>query len=81
MIPWRGADSFPGTAYTGASLNPVRSFGCAVASDFPGYHWIYWVGPALGAALASGFYHFVKFFHYEEVNPGQDSSTDGRDAV
>jgi aquaporin related protein len=41
---------------------------------FPGYHWIYWVGPVLGACIAAGYYHFVKYFRYEEVNPGQDTS-------
>ncbi|KAI1348173.1 aquaporin-like protein [Xylaria sp. FL0043] len=64
----------PGVYYTGGSLNPARSFGCAVAApSFPGYHWIYWVGPGLGAVLAAGYYRFVKFCHYEEVNPGQDA--------
>ncbi|KAK6066635.1 aquaporin related protein [Seiridium cupressi] len=66
----------PGVYYTGGSLNPVRSFGCAVASrSFPGYHWIYWLGPTLGAILAALYYRFVKAAHYEEANPGQDSAT------
>ncbi|KAI0523669.1 aquaporin-like protein [Xylaria bambusicola] len=65
----------PGVYFTGGSLNPARSFGCAVATPrFPGYHWIYWVGPGLGAALAAAYYRFVKMCHYEEVNPGQDAS-------
>lgn len=64
-----------GVYYTGGSLNPARSFGVAVASRyFPGYHWIYWVGPLLGALLASAFFYLVKFLRYEDVNPGQDSS-------
>lgn len=64
-----------GVFYTGGSLNPARSFGCAVAGrSFPGYHWIYWLGPVLGAALAALYYRFVKWAHYEEVNPGQDSA-------
>ncbi|KAM5358590.1 hypothetical protein ACJZ2D_015158 [Fusarium nematophilum] len=67
----------PGVFVTGGSLNPVRSFGCAVAgADFPGYHWIYWVGPALGAVLAAGYYRLVKRMHYEEANPGQDAPYD-----
>lgn len=64
-----------GVYYTGASLNPSRSFGPAVAgTSFPGYHWIYWVGPFLGAVVAAGYYRFVKFFNYEEANPMQDSA-------
>jgi aquaporin related protein len=54
---------------------PARSFGPAVAgTSFPGYHWIYWIGPLLGAVLAAGYYRFVKYFNYEEANPGQDSA-------
>lgn len=65
-----------GVYFTGGSLNPARSFGPAVASaQFSGYHWIYWVGPLLGAAIAAGYFRFVKFFDYEEANPGQDAST------
>lgn len=64
-----------GVFYTGGSLNPARSFGCAVAGrSFVGYHWIYWLGPVLGALLAAAYYRFVKWVHYEEVNPGQDSA-------
>lgn len=62
-----------GVFYTGGSLNPARSFGpCVVLRAFPGYHWIYWLGPALGALLAVGFYRFVKMLEYETANPGQD---------
>lgn len=62
-----------GTAYTGASLNPARSLGCAVAARFfPGYHWIYWLGPLLGSLLAAGFYRLAKYANYEEANSGQD---------
>nr|POE89910.1 aquaporin-1 [Quercus suber] len=62
-----------GVYFTGGSLNPARSFGpCVVTHLFPGYHWIYWLGPALGAVLAVGFYRFVKVLEYETANPGQD---------
>nr|POE62506.1 aquaporin-1 [Quercus suber] len=62
-----------GVYFTGGSLNPARSFGpCVVTHIFPGYHWIYWLGPALGAVLAVGFYRFVKVLEYETANPGQD---------
>jgi len=63
------------TYFTGGSLNPARSFGPSVVShNFPGYHWIYWVGPILGSLLASGFYKFIKMLEYESANPNQDAS-------
>jgi aquaporin related protein len=64
-----------GVYYTGGSLNPTRSFGPAAAGGgFVGYHWIYWLGPTLGAFVSAGYFRFVKYFDYEEANPGQDSS-------
>ena len=62
-----------GDYYTGGSLNPARSLGPDVINrSFPGYHWIYWVGPLLGSLLASGFYHLLCFVNWEKINPGQD---------
>lgn len=40
--------------------------------NFPGYHWIYWVGPFLGSLLASGFYGILCIVRWERINPGQD---------
>jgi aquaporin related protein len=63
-----------GVLFTGGSLNPARSFGPdVVLRTFDKYHWIYWVGPFLGAAVAVGFYQFIKMLEYETANPGQDS--------
>lgn len=60
--------------YTGAGLNPARSFGpCVAARSFPDYHWIYWVGPALGAVVAFGIWKIFKLLNYETCNPGQDA--------
>ncbi|RYO78576.1 hypothetical protein DL766_008610 [Monosporascus sp. MC13-8B] len=65
-----------GVYYTGGSLNPARSFGpCVVTGRFDGYHWIYWVGPILGALVASAFYVLIKTLEYETVNPEQDYDT------
>ncbi|KAF3479517.1 uncharacterized protein GIQ15_06493 [Arthroderma uncinatum] len=62
-----------GVYFTGASLNPARSFGPdIIAGAFPGYHWIYWVGPLLGSLLATAFYHGLNVLRYQNVNPGQD---------
>ncbi|CDZ98448.1 mip family channel protein [Phaffia rhodozyma] len=64
-----------GVYYTGGSLNPARSFGPdVVLHEFASYHWIYWLGPALGAMLAAGFYKFIKFMQYETVTPDQDAA-------
>ena len=44
-----------GSPISGASMNPVRTFGPdLVSADFTGY-WVYVAGPLLGAALAVGF--------------------------
>ena len=62
-----------GIYYTGAGINPARAFGPdVVAGSFPGYHWIYWVGPSLGALLASSFWYLVEALGWKTVNPGQD---------
>merc|ERR1712134_181796 len=62
-----------GTRYTGSSINPARSFGPAVITSFPGYHWIFWLGPLLGSTLAFVVYEILKWCRYEYVNPGQDA--------
>ncbi|MCJ1468793.1 hypothetical protein MMC07_007423 [Pseudocyphellaria aurata] len=70
-----------GVYYTGGSLNPTRSFGpCVVNREFPGHHWIYWVGPFLGALISAGYYRFAKYFNYEMANPGQDDSHQSEDS-
>ncbi|KAK9474552.1 aquaporin-2 [Dipodascopsis tothii] len=63
-----------GVYYTGAGINPARSFGPAIANrSFPNYHWIYWLGPILGTFLAVGLYKTLKYLQYETANPDQDS--------
>jgi aquaporin rerated protein, other eukaryote len=62
-----------GVYYTGGSLNPARSFGPDVVNGkFNGYHWIYWLGPAMGSVIAVIFYRLIKALEYETANPGQD---------
>lgn len=71
-----------GVFFTGGSLNPARSFGpCVTTGQFDNEHWIYWVGPALGAIAAFAFYRFIKILEYEMANPGQDHSAEEAEAA
>ncbi|KIW15814.1 hypothetical protein PV08_05864 [Exophiala spinifera] len=59
--------------YTGAGINPARAFGPDVVThSFPGYHWIYWLGPFLGSLVAAGFFYLLEAFDWTTANPGQD---------
>lgn len=57
--------------FTGASLNPARSFGPSVVAGFGKEHWIYWIGPLLGSCLSVAFYAWLKHTRYWTINPNQ----------
>lgn len=58
-----GLDALFGGPITGASMNPARSFGPALASGTWHDFWIYLVGPVVGAALGALAYQLVRGEH------------------
>ena len=48
-----------GVPLTGASVNPARTFGPALISGYWDFHWIYWVGPIIGAIIAGLIMNYV----------------------
>jgi aquaporin NIP len=63
-----GLDALFGGPITGASMNPARSFGPALASGTWTDFWIYVVGPVAGAALGALAYQLVRGEH---ARPGK----------
>ncbi|MGH2900686.1 MAG: aquaporin [Solirubrobacteraceae bacterium] len=53
-------DALLGGPLTGASMNPARSFGPALAAGEWRDFWVYVAGPVAGAALGAGAYQLVR---------------------
>lgn len=53
-----GANVLVGGPFSGASMNPARAFGPALVGWRWRNHWIYWLGPFVGAAVAGLVYEF-----------------------
>ncbi|KAK7257779.1 hypothetical protein RIF29_32004 [Crotalaria pallida] len=64
-----GANILAGGAFDGASMNPAVSFGPAVVSWSWNNHWVYWVGPFIGSAIAAVVYEtfFIKSNTHEQL--------------
>ncbi|XP_072958018.1 aquaporin TIP3-1-like [Typha angustifolia] len=54
-----GANILAGGPFDGAAMNPARAFGPALVGWRWRHHWIYWVGPFVGAGLAGLIYEFL----------------------
>lgn len=52
-------DILAGGAISGAAMNPARAFGPAIIGGEWSAHWVYWVGPLVGAGLAALLYDFL----------------------
>lgn len=54
-----GANILAGGPFDGAAMNPARAFGPALVGWSWRHHWVYWIGPLIGAGLAGALYEFV----------------------
>jgi len=50
-------------ALTGGSLNPARSLGPAIFANQWEHHFVYWIGPLVGAIIAGLLYRAVWAHH------------------
>ncbi|HXO43458.1 MAG TPA: aquaporin, partial [Thermoanaerobaculia bacterium] len=53
-------DALWGGPVSGASMNPARSFGPALAAGVWRHHWVYWLGPLAGALLGAAAYEVLR---------------------
>ena len=53
------ADILMGGPLTGASMNPARTFGPALAGGGFDNHLVYWIGPIIGAVIAAVLYNNI----------------------
>ncbi|KAK5646036.1 hypothetical protein RI129_004500 [Pyrocoelia pectoralis] len=65
--------------FTGASMNTVRSFAPAVYNGDWDSHWVYWVGPTLGALIGTFSYKFVFECTEEDDDNGEDKLNNTED--
>jgi MIP family channel proteins len=55
-----GVNALWGGPISGASMNPARSLGPALVAGVWNGHWIYWIGPVIGAVLGALAYQLIR---------------------
>ena len=73
-----GLDAMFGGPITGASMNPARSLGPALAAGELRAIWVYLLAPLVGAALGALAYKFV---HGEATRPAELHQADSEEAA
>jgi aquaporin NIP len=79
-----GLDALFGGPITGASMNPARSFGPALASGTWSSFWVYAIGPLVGAAIGVFAYELVrgpKSLGSPAAQPTEGAAVDGERPV
>ncbi len=73
-------DVLVGGPLTGAAMNPARAFGPAVAGNYWSNHLVYWIGPILGAIIASLIYGYILMPH-EDIDIASAPQVPGDDIL
>ena len=68
-----------GAPLTGASLNPARTFGPALAGEQWRMHWVYWAAPITGALAATGLYALMQRLEGPAAMHDDEQLTDALD--
>lgn len=66
-----GANILVGGPFDGAAMNPARAFGPALIGNRWNNHWIYWLGPLIGGAIAGLMYEFIVIPSHEAPHTHQ----------
>ena len=69
-------DALWGGPISGASMNPARSFGPALIAGVWRNHWVYWLGPLLGAALGACLYQLLRTPLLQDAASAQQPQTE-----
>ncbi len=72
-------DALWGGPISGASMNPARSFGPALISGTWQDHWIYWLGPLIGACIGAIAYQILRSPKVQAAKRPQEYISGGDD--